>query len=73
MVNQDFEMAAIPSSFPGTPDERTWPGVTSLPDYKSTFPKWSKQDIGHVIPALEPDAKDLLSVSRFFPTRNNLS
>lgn len=24
----------------GTPNEDTWPGVTSLPDYKSAFPKW---------------------------------
>lgn len=24
----------------GTPNEDTWPGVTSLPDYKSSFPKW---------------------------------
>jgi cyclin-dependent kinase 2 len=24
----------------GTPTEASWPGVASLPDYKSTFPKW---------------------------------
>uniref|UniRef100_A0A0A9E4C6 Uncharacterized protein n=1 Tax=Arundo donax TaxID=35708 RepID=A0A0A9E4C6_ARUDO len=24
----------------GTPNEETWPGVASLPDYKSSFPKW---------------------------------
>lgn len=24
----------------GTPNEDTWPGVTSLPDFKSAFPKW---------------------------------
>ena len=24
----------------GTPTEKTWPGVSSLPDYKSVFPKW---------------------------------
>eukprot|EP01018_Ginkgo_biloba_P020448 Gb_39785 [translate_table: standard] len=24
----------------GTPNEETWPGVTSLPDFKSAFPKW---------------------------------
>lgn len=24
----------------GTPNESTWPGVTSLPDFKSAFPKW---------------------------------
>lgn len=24
----------------GTPSEKTWPGVTNLVDYQSTFPKW---------------------------------
>lgn len=25
----------------GTPDESMWPGVTRLPDYKDTFPRWA--------------------------------
>ncbi|KAL6865751.1 Cyclin-dependent kinase catalytic subunit [Amphichorda felina] len=25
-----------------TPNEEVWPGVTSYPDYKMTFPKWSR-------------------------------
>jgi cyclin-dependent kinase 2 len=29
----------------GTPQEDTWPGVTQLPDYKSTFPKWDPQPL----------------------------
>ncbi|KJY00720.1 cell division control protein 2 kinase [Zymoseptoria brevis] len=29
----------------GTPNEQDWPGVTSFPDFKSSFPKWErKQD-----------------------------
>lgn len=29
----------------GTPSENDWPGVTSFPDFKSSFPKWErKQD-----------------------------
>ena len=24
----------------GTPDDASWPGVTTLPDYKDTFPRW---------------------------------
>ena len=27
----------------GTPEEDTWQGVSQLPDYKSTFPKWDPQ------------------------------
>ncbi|PWA68590.1 cyclin dependent kinase [Artemisia annua] len=29
----------------GTPGEDTWPGVTSLIDFKPIFPKWSSQMI----------------------------
>ncbi|XP_071942711.1 cyclin-dependent kinase 2-like isoform X2 [Antedon mediterranea] len=46
----------------GTPDETTWPGVTKLPDFKSTFPRWEKQDISKVVPNLDKDGKHLLAV-----------
>lgn len=26
----------------GTPSEEQWPGVTSYPDFKSSFPKWER-------------------------------
>ncbi|XP_034575976.1 cyclin-dependent kinase A-2 isoform X2 [Setaria viridis] len=45
----------------GTPNEETWPGVASLPDYKSTFPKWPSVDFATVVPTLEPAGIDLLS------------
>nr|XP_004655746.1 cyclin-dependent kinase 3 isoform X1 [Jaculus jaculus] len=44
----------------GTPSEATWPGVTQLPDYKSSFPKWTRRDLEETIPNLEPEGKDLL-------------
>ncbi|XP_070535924.1 cyclin-dependent kinase 2-like [Ptychodera flava] len=44
----------------GTPDESMWPGVSKLPDYKSTFPKWPTQDIAKVVPTLDKDGLDLL-------------
>ncbi|KAI8778249.1 cyclin-dependent kinase 2 [Biomphalaria glabrata] len=44
----------------GTPDETTWPGVTSLPDYKSSFPKWPVKDVGALVPGLCTDGIDLL-------------
>lgn len=31
----------------GTPTEETWPGVTSLPDFKSAFPKWPAKVYRH--------------------------
>ncbi|KAG0531450.1 hypothetical protein BDA96_04G023800 [Sorghum bicolor] len=45
----------------GTPTEGTWPGVATLPDYKSTFPKWPSMDLATVVPTLEPAGIDLLS------------
>jgi hypothetical protein len=48
----------------GTPNEDNWPGVSSLPDYKSTFPQWSKQDLARVIPTLDDAGIDILKVTR---------
>ncbi|BAT74052.1 hypothetical protein LR48_Vigan464s001600 [Vigna angularis] len=45
----------------GTPNEDTWPGVTSLPDFKSAFPKWQPKDLKTVVPNLDPAGLDLLS------------
>ncbi|CAN6903674.1 unnamed protein product [Brassica oleracea] len=45
----------------GTPTEDTWPGVTSLPDYKSAFPKWKPTELESFVPNLDPNGIDLLS------------
>ena len=51
----------------GTPDERSWPGVTDLPDYKKRFPKWVKNTLTTVVPRLADcqgdQGHDLLKVS----------
>ncbi|KAL8171649.1 hypothetical protein V2J09_023453 [Rumex salicifolius] len=44
----------------GTPNEDTWPGVTSLPDYKSSFPKWAAKELPGLVPSLDPTGIDLL-------------
>ncbi|KAI4546335.1 hypothetical protein MJG53_004377 [Ovis ammon polii x Ovis aries] len=46
----------------GTPDEVVWPGVTSMPDYKPSFPKWARQDFSKVVPPLDEDGRSLLSI-----------
>ncbi|OQE64562.1 hypothetical protein PENNAL_c0223G12076 [Penicillium nalgiovense] len=43
----------------GTPDEELWPGVTSFPDYKATFPKWKRPDAS-IDPGMEPASLELL-------------
>ncbi|XP_062519677.1 cyclin-dependent kinase 2-like [Corticium candelabrum] len=44
----------------GTPDESTWPGVSDLPDYKATFPKWRAQPFNSIVPKLGEIGIDLL-------------
>ncbi|EPS43765.1 hypothetical protein H072_2265 [Dactylellina haptotyla CBS 200.50] len=44
----------------GTPNEETWPGVTSLPDYKASFPQWSRTDLLKSVPTLDEPELDLL-------------
>lgn len=51
---------------PGTPDESVWPGVSQLPDYKSSFPKWPQQSICSIVPHLTGDGLDLMAVSNIY-------
>ncbi|XP_074703758.1 cyclin-dependent kinase 3-like isoform X1 [Strix aluco] len=44
----------------GTPTEVTWPGVTQLPDYKGTFPRWTRKEMEEIVPNLDRDGRDLL-------------
>ncbi|GFQ01513.1 cell division control protein 2 homolog a [Phtheirospermum japonicum] len=44
----------------GTPTEDTWPGVTSLPDFKTAFPKWPSKDLTTLVPTLDSAGLDLL-------------
>ncbi|RZC71693.1 hypothetical protein C5167_050824 [Papaver somniferum] len=45
----------------GTPNEEIWPGVTSLPDFKSAFPKWPAKDLAGVVTKLDSCGIDLLN------------
>ena len=49
----------------GTPDEEVWPGVSSFPDYKSSFPKWPRQELKRVVKQLDEDGIDLLEVGYY--------
>ncbi|XP_053851056.1 cyclin-dependent kinase 3 isoform X3 [Vidua macroura] len=44
----------------GTPTEVTWPGVTQLPDYKGSFPRWPRKEMKDIVPNLDRDGRDLL-------------
>lgn len=43
-----------------TPTEEIWPGVTSLPDYKNTFPCWSTNQLATQLKNLNEDGIDLI-------------
>jgi len=45
----------------GTPKESTWPGVSNLPDFKTTFPKWQATSLSKHAPLLDSNGVDLLS------------
>ena len=47
----------------GTPNDDIWPGVSSLPDYKPSFPQWNAVDLEAAVPSLDASGIDLLSVS----------
>uniref|UniRef100_A0A7N8X7X8 cyclin-dependent kinase n=1 Tax=Mastacembelus armatus TaxID=205130 RepID=A0A7N8X7X8_9TELE len=57
----------------GTPDETVWPGVTSMPDYKPSFPKWARQDLSKVVPLLEEDGRELLGEMLNYDPNKRLS
>ena len=44
----------------GTPNEDAWPGVTTLPNFKSTFPQWTRRNIETHIPGIDEVGADLL-------------
>ncbi|KAK6140901.1 hypothetical protein DH2020_025363 [Rehmannia glutinosa] len=46
----------------GTPTEDTWPGVTSLPDFKTAFPKWPSKELATLVPTLDSAGLDLLGI-----------
>jgi len=57
----------------GTPNEDVWAGVSKLPDYKPTFPQWSRQDIARIIPALDDVALDMLKRTLTYDSAKRIS
>ena len=45
----------------GTPSERTWPGISQLPEYKSDFHIYATQDLSLIIPQMDAIGMDLLN------------
>lgn len=45
----------------GTPSERTWPGISQLPEYKPNYQVYATQDLGLIIPQIDPLGLDILN------------
>lgn len=58
----NIQADSCPPSVLGTPDETAWPGVTSYPDYKMTFPKWTRERGVDLCHNLDDDGLELLEM-----------
>lgn len=56
-----------------TPTEESWPGVSSLPDYKSTFPCWKSNTLAQSVKNIEPNGLDLLQKMLIYDPAARLS
>lgn len=45
----------------GTPSEQAWPGVSTLPYFKGTFPNWAGNHLPRLYPQLDLNGLDLLN------------
>ncbi|XP_034311681.1 cyclin-dependent kinase 1-like [Crassostrea angulata] len=56
-----------------TPTDETWPGVTSLPDYKPTFPNWKTNQLASAVQRLDNTGLDLLQQMLIYDPANRIS
>ncbi|GAA6012978.1 hypothetical protein JCM10207_008401 [Rhodosporidiobolus poonsookiae] len=45
----------------GTPTPDTWPGLTQMPDFKGSFPRWRPAELPKVLPEMDGQALHLLN------------
>ena len=45
----------------GTPDESSWAGVSQLPDWRDSFPRWRRKPMRDLCPSLPDDGLDILA------------
>jgi cyclin-dependent kinase len=57
----------------GTPDEHTWPGVTTFPDFKPTFPRWSRDPQRALVLGLDDNGLDLLDAMLIYDPAGRIS
>jgi cyclin-dependent kinase len=61
------------SSVLGTPSEEVWPGVTSYPDFKPSFPKWLRDPNKPLCDNLNNRGLELLEMMLVFDPAGRIS
>ncbi|KAL8910366.1 MAG: hypothetical protein Q9171_004320 [Xanthocarpia ochracea] len=57
----------------GTPNDHDWPGVTSFPDFKPSFPKWSRDISRPLVSGLDDNGLDLLDAMLVYDPAGRIS
>lgn len=57
----------------GTPTEDIWPGVTSYPDFKASFPKWARDNALPLCQNLDDAGLDLLEMMLVYDPAGRIS
>jgi len=57
----------------GTPTEDVWPGVTSYPDFKASFPKWIRDQSQPLCQNLDDTGLDLLEMMLVYDPAGRIS
>lgn len=57
----------------GTPTEDMWPGVTSYPDFKASFPKWQRDPNAVLCTNLDDAGLDLLELLLVYDPAGRIS
>jgi serine/threonine protein kinase len=60
----------------GTPDEQIWPGISELPDFKKSFPKWKPRDwnaIPGLMAGLSEQGVDLMAKFLTYSPKDRIS
>ncbi|KAK3175232.1 Cell division control protein 2 [Lepraria neglecta] len=67
------DQVLINSRFLGTPNDHDWPGVTSFPDFKPSFPKWTRDPTRALVNNLDDDGLDLLDAMLVYDPARRIS
>lgn len=57
----------------GTPTDDVWPGVSSLPDYKPSFPSWKNNVLKSLVPGMNEEGLDILQKTLIYDPNKRIS